>query len=161
MCVAPTLYTRPSPPTDNHHTQQGAQYLTTPNLHITVSKASESAIKAVEKLGGTVISRYYNRLTLVRLLLICVSLLPTLTKARAPQRALVRPDMFVRKGKPIPRDADPITRRDLVYYSSKEKRGYLWVQAEANKTMAEMQAAEAGQAKPVEGEQAKQPEAAA
>ncbi|BGP01257.1 YmL10 [Rhodotorula toruloides] len=124
----------------------GAQYLTTPNLHITVSKASESAIKAVEKLGGTVISRYYNRLTL---------------------RALVRPDMFIKKGKKIPRNADPITRRDLVYYSSEEKRGYLWVRAQADKTMAEMEAAEAGEAgeasevQPVEVKQAKQPEVSA
>ncbi|BGP23284.1 50S ribosomal protein l15 [Rhodotorula toruloides] len=118
----------------------GADCLTTPNLHITVSKASEAAIKAVEKLGGTVISRYYNRLTL---------------------RALVRPDMFIRKGRAIPRDADPVTRRDLIYYSSKEKRGYLWVRAQADKTMAEMESVEAGQQKPVEAEHAKQPEVSA
>lgn len=75
--------------------------------------------------------------------------------------------MFIKKGKKIPRDADPIARRDLVYYSSEEKRGYLWVRAQADQTMAEMEAAEAGEAsevsevKPVEGEQAKQPEVSA
>lgn len=143
---------------------QGAQYLTTPNLHITVSKASESAIKAVEKLGGTVISRYYNRLTLVRPL---TSLFSRTTDEYVTQRALVRPDMFIKKGKKIPRNADPITRRDLVYYSSEEKRGYLWVRAQADKTMAEMEAAEAGEAgeasevQPVEVKQAKQPEVSA
>ena len=42
---------------------QGAQHLKVP-IHITPSRASKSAIEAVEKLGGTVFCRYYNRLSL-------------------------------------------------------------------------------------------------
>ena len=42
---------------------QGAEHLTAP-IHITPSRASKSAIRAVEKQGGTVVCRYYNRLSL-------------------------------------------------------------------------------------------------
>lgn len=42
---------------------QGAQHLKVP-IHITPSRASRSAVEAVEKLGGTVFCRYYNRLSL-------------------------------------------------------------------------------------------------
>lgn len=46
-------------------TLQGASNFTTPNVHITVSKASQSAIAAIESLGGSLVARYENRLTLV------------------------------------------------------------------------------------------------
>lgn len=42
---------------------QGAEHLKTP-IHITPSRASKSAIRAVEKLGGTVFCKYYNNLAL-------------------------------------------------------------------------------------------------
>jgi len=42
---------------------QGAEQLKVP-IHITPSRASKSAIRAVEKQGGTVVCRYYNRLSL-------------------------------------------------------------------------------------------------
>lgn len=42
---------------------QGAEHLKVP-IHITPSRASKSAIRAVEKQGGTVMCRYYNRLSL-------------------------------------------------------------------------------------------------
>jgi hypothetical protein len=42
---------------------QGAAQLKTP-IHITPSRASKSAIRAVEKLGGTVFCKYYNDLAL-------------------------------------------------------------------------------------------------
>jgi len=44
----------------------GKEHWATPGVQITVSKASGEAIRAVEKLGGTLIARYENRLTLVR-----------------------------------------------------------------------------------------------
>ncbi|GAA5858472.1 hypothetical protein JCM8547_007322 [Rhodosporidiobolus lusitaniae] len=91
----------------------GADNLTTPNLHITVSKASKSAIEAVERLGGTLIARYENRLTL---------------------RALVRPESFYLKGRALPGKADPVSRRDLLYYSDMKNRGYLAIEAELAKT---------------------------
>ncbi|GAA5827935.1 hypothetical protein JCM5353_007748 [Sporobolomyces roseus] len=86
----------------------GAQYLTTPNLNITASKASQTAIQAIESLNGTFTARYENRLTL---------------------RALIRPLSFLSKSLPIPGKANPITRRDLLYYSNPKHRGYLAVQA--------------------------------
>lgn len=75
-----------------------------PKMHITVSKASGSAIRAIEASGGEVVTRYYTPLTL---------------------RALIRPLAFERKGRPIPRDADPLKRRDVLYYTRWDKRGYL------------------------------------
>ena len=42
---------------------QGAEHLKVP-IHITPSRASKSAIRAVEAQGGTVVCRYYNRLSL-------------------------------------------------------------------------------------------------
>ena len=42
---------------------QGSEYLKTP-IHITPSRASKSAIRAVEKAGGTVFCKHYNALAL-------------------------------------------------------------------------------------------------
>ena len=42
---------------------QGAEQLKVP-VHIIPSRASKSAIQAVEKLGGSVYCQYYNRLSL-------------------------------------------------------------------------------------------------
>ncbi|GAA6000385.1 hypothetical protein JCM10207_007990 [Rhodosporidiobolus poonsookiae] len=86
----------------------GAEHLTTPGLNITVSKASQAAIAAVEKLDGTLVARYENRLTL---------------------RALIRPQSFYLKARALPGKADPIARRDLLYYSDPKHRGYLAVEA--------------------------------
>ncbi|GAA5855940.1 hypothetical protein JCM9279_005556 [Rhodotorula babjevae] len=86
----------------------GAQHFVTPGVQITVSKASTKAIQAVEKLGGTLVARYENRLTL---------------------RALIRPESFFLKGRPLPGKADPVARRHLLYYSDPKKRGYLALEA--------------------------------
>ncbi|GAA6017895.1 hypothetical protein JCM11491_001207 [Sporobolomyces phaffii] len=85
----------------------GAQYLTSPNLQIEASKASQTAIKAIEALNGTFVARYENRLTL---------------------RALIRPFSFFAKSLPLPGKANPITRRELLYYSNPKNRGYLALQ---------------------------------
>lgn len=44
---------------------QGKETFRTPGVHLTVSKASSSAIAAIENLSGTLVARYENRLTLV------------------------------------------------------------------------------------------------
>lgn len=44
------------------------------------------------------------------------------------QRALINPQSFDRRGLKIPNKADPIQRRDLVYYSDPKHRGYLAVE---------------------------------
>ncbi|EPQ58721.1 hypothetical protein GLOTRDRAFT_126750 [Gloeophyllum trabeum ATCC 11539] len=74
----------------------GADRLKTP-VHITPSRASKSAIAAVEKLGGSVFCRYYNPLALRD----CV------------------------KGRTDRLDAAPIRRTDIEWYTSWQNRGYL------------------------------------
>ena len=49
--------------TDGRAVIQGSQFLTTP-IHITPARASQSAIRAVEKIGGTVFCKYYNALAI-------------------------------------------------------------------------------------------------
>ncbi|GAA5828291.1 hypothetical protein JCM3770_004953 [Rhodotorula araucariae] len=100
----------------------GAEHFTTPNVQITVSKASKSAIAAIEALNGSLVARYENRLTL---------------------RALIRPESFYTKGRPLPGKADPVARRDLLYYSDPAKRGYLALEAQVQ---AQAQRGETGEA---------------
>ncbi|TFY83603.1 hypothetical protein EWM64_g395 [Hericium alpestre] len=74
----------------------GAEHLKAP-IHITPSRASKSAIKAVEKLGGTVFCKYYNRLSLYDCL----------------------------KGRTDRTEAAPTRREDIVWYTEWKNRGYL------------------------------------
>ncbi|EIN07645.1 ribosomal protein L15 [Punctularia strigosozonata HHB-11173 SS5] len=74
----------------------GAKNLRTP-IHIAPSRASASAIKAVEEAGGSVFCRYYNRLALYD----CV------------------------KGRTDRVDAAPTKREDILWYTSFKNRGYL------------------------------------
>jgi large subunit ribosomal protein L15 len=71
-------------------------------LHIVVSKASRAAIANVERVGGSILCKYYTANTL---------------------RALVKPHKY--EGKLIPRDATPVNKRELVWYSNAANRGYL------------------------------------
>lgn len=80
---------------------EGAEHLRTP-INLIVSRATGSAIAAVEAAGGTIETRYYTDVTL---------------------RALVKPYRF--EGKLLPRDADPSSKRELIYYSNPAHRGYL------------------------------------
>ncbi|PWN51327.1 ribosomal protein L15 [Violaceomyces palustris] len=80
---------------------EGAKHLRDP-VNLVVSRASQSVIEAVEALGGSVECRYYNKLSL---------------------RALVKPEKFVGRRRPKP--ADPIAKKDLLWYSSPHNRGYL------------------------------------
>ena len=81
----------------------GSSHLRT-RISIIVSKASASAIEGVEAVGGSIECRFYNQLSL---------------------RALTKPDKWFQKGKNLPRPADPIKKKDLLYYSSPNRRGYL------------------------------------
>jgi len=74
----------------------GAEHLKTP-VYITPSRASHSAIRAVEKHGGSVVCRYYNPLSLRD----CI-------KGREDRIA-----------------AAPTRREDIVWYTNKNNRGYL------------------------------------
>lgn len=69
----------------------GAQVLSQP-LKLVVSRASTTAIKAVEKAGGSITCKYYTPLTL---------------------RALVKPEKWTDRGRLLPRESMPINRRDL------------------------------------------------
>ncbi|KAK9327825.1 ribosomal protein L18e/L15P [Lipomyces starkeyi] len=77
----------------------GKENFKTP-INITVSRASKEAIKCIEELGGTVTTKYYNRLGL---------------------RALLHPEYF----STLPLEARPIRRRDIEYYKNAGVRGYL------------------------------------
>ena len=81
----------------------GASHLRTP-VHLVVSRASRTAIEAVERAGGSIVCRYYNATSL---------------------RALVKPHKWLSAGKPLPRFADPVSQSDLLWYSSVNNRGYL------------------------------------
>ncbi|KAL5533390.1 MRPL10 [Sanghuangporus sanghuang] len=74
----------------------GAEHLKMP-VHIVASRASQSAIKAVEKLGGSVFCKYYNDLSLRD----CV------------------------KGRTDRLDAAPTRREDIQWYMNWRNRGYL------------------------------------
>lgn len=67
--------------------RQGAETFTTP-ITIEVSRASQKAIEAIEKAGGSITTRYYNALAL---------------------RATVHPEKFVK----IPKFAAPLRKEDI------------------------------------------------
>ena len=70
-------------------------------VDIEVSKASKTAIKAIERQGGKITCAYYNKLGL---------------------RLLLKPEKF--EGKRIPRRARPNTKL-MEYYTSVKNKGYL------------------------------------
>ena len=72
-------------------------------VDIEVSRASKSAITAVEKAGGKITEVYYNSLGL---------------------RALLKPEWFAKRGRPLPRPALPPPKL-MKYYVAPEGRGYL------------------------------------
>lgn len=73
----------------------GAETLAQP-VDVVVSRASLSAIKAIEAAGGSITCVYYTPLTL---------------------RALVKPEKWTDKGKMVPRQSIPIGRKDLREYT--------------------------------------------
>ncbi|CAH6719403.1 54S ribosomal protein L10, mitochondrial [[Candida] jaroonii] len=73
-------------------------------LNIESSKASAGAVKSIEGIGNSFTAKYYTKLGL---------------------RAHIYPETFLLKKGYIPLEARPTHRRDIQYYSSEEKRGYL------------------------------------
>ncbi|KAG7665904.1 MRPL10 [[Candida] subhashii] len=82
---------------------EGAENYSVP-LNIEVSKASLTAIAAVEKLGKEITTKYFTKLSL---------------------KAHIDPDYFLLTRGYVPLPARPTHRRDIDYYSNQEKRGYL------------------------------------
>lgn len=73
-------------------------------INLVVSRASVSAIKAVESLGGTITCKFYTPLSI---------------------RAAVKPEKWTDRGRVVPEDPIPLGRRDLMYYTDMKNRGYL------------------------------------
>ncbi|KAI9770384.1 MAG: YmL10 [Geoglossum simile] len=91
---------------------RGAGELRTP-INIIVSRASASAIQAIEAQGGSVTSRYYTRPSIRRVLF---SQTPSFAN-QAPDATSVEPFAF--------RLPDPTSRKDIEYYRDPAHRGYL------------------------------------
>ncbi|PVU98085.1 hypothetical protein BB559_001784 [Furculomyces boomerangus] len=77
----------------------GSIYFKTP-INIEVTKASKSAIKRIEELGGSITCTYHNKLAL---------------------RAILKPEKFGI----IPKFANPTNHKLLQWYQNPENRGYL------------------------------------
>lgn len=71
-------------------------------IHLVVSRASQTAMDRIESLGGSIECKYYTANTL---------------------RALVKPHKY--EGRLLPRDAVPVLKKELVWYSNAANRGYL------------------------------------
>ncbi|KAK0531189.1 YmL10 [Tilletia horrida] len=92
----------------------GAHHLRTP-INLIVSRASQKAIAAIEGTGGSVECRYYNASAL---------------------RRLCYPHKFgslnvAGKGNAEAVSPDPISKKDILWYSSPRNRGYLALRAAA------------------------------
>ncbi|KAL2429508.1 Large ribosomal subunit protein uL15m [Exophiala dermatitidis] len=109
----------------------GASELKTP-VHIIVSKASQSAIAAVEALGGTVTTRFYTPQAIRRIRL---QQMHPFISLRWDPLALNKPSLAVHGGESLEdrvsglgyeyRLPDPTSRKDLEYYRDAKNRGYL------------------------------------
>jgi len=110
---------------------RGATALTTP-INIVVSRASQSAIAAVEALGGTVTTRFYTPLAIRR---IRNSEMHPYVSMRWDQAALNKPVLAI-EGADSPEEKvkglgfeyrlpDPSGRKEIEYYRDIRNRGYL------------------------------------
>jgi large subunit ribosomal protein L15 len=111
----------------------GADLLKTP-IHIVVSKASQAAIEAVEKAGGTVTTRFYTPQAIRRIKVLqmhpYVSLKwdQTALASSNPVLAVDGGDVLENKVKGMGytyRLPDPSGRKDIEYYRDAKNRGYL------------------------------------
>lgn len=102
---------------------RGKEELTS-KINIVVSQASEEAIAAVEKAGGTVTTRYYTKFAIRKIM----------SNQMDPIHSLASRITFGDEPAPEPTDSrrgyqyrlpDPVSRRSLEYYRDKAKRGYL------------------------------------
>lgn len=82
---------------------RGAETLKQP-ITLSASKATSYAIEKIESLGGKFTSEYYTDFGM---------------------RALTRPEATLKKYARIPLRARPVDRRNIEFYRSEERRGYL------------------------------------
>jgi hypothetical protein len=94
-------------------------------INVMVSRASASAIAAIEAAGGRIVTRYYTKDSIRRLLADeCVN-----TEEPLPVGAEHVPDVLAAlrapDGRRLYRLPDPTSRPDLEYYRDPKNRGYL------------------------------------
>jgi large subunit ribosomal protein L15 len=97
-------------------------------LNIIVSRASASAIAAIEAVGGTITTRYYTKFAIQRIL----------RGKTDPANSLLTPSHVPvvmvgeagRKGGFLNRLPDPTSRKDIEYYRDPAHRGYLSYQVQ-------------------------------
>lgn len=102
---------------------RGAESFTTRGVSILVSRASASAIKRIEELGGTVVTRYYTRLSLRRLIRGEVENRDT--PLPVGKEFVAEELQRMREGGWKYRLPDPTSRWDREYYRDRAHRGYL------------------------------------
>lgn len=101
---------------------RGSEYLKQP-IHVMVSRVSASAIQAIEAAGGSVVTRYYTRLGIRRLLSgESVNTDKPLPQGKEHVEAVLAE---ARKGPFRYRLPDPTSRWDMEYYRDPAHRGYL------------------------------------
>lgn len=93
---------------------RSSEKLTTP-VEIVVSRASAAAIEAIESAGGKVITRYYTKPSISRVLRGETDPIYSIQSAPSPTP---RPEFKYR----LP---DPASRKDIEYYRDPAHRGYL------------------------------------
>ena len=110
-----------------------SEVLKTP-VHIVVSRASQSAIEAVEKIGGTVTTRFYTPAAVSR---IKMNVMHSYISQRWDPAAIGNPSILPPEGYGMAledrvtglgyqyRLPDPVGRKDLEYYREAKNRGYL------------------------------------
>lgn len=109
---------------------RGKNELTTP-INIVVSRASAEAIEAVEKLGGTVTTRFYSKFAIRKILAGDMDPIHSLQSriqmapAESEGAEAAAEAMLVERSKYPFRLPDPTSRKDLEYYRDAAHRGYL------------------------------------
>lgn len=109
---------------------RGKNELTTP-INIIVSRASAEAIEAVEKLGGTVTTRFYSPFAIRKILAGDMDPIHSLQSriqmapAESEGAEAAAEAMLVERSKYPFRLPDPTSRKDLEYYRDAAHRGYL------------------------------------
>ncbi|KAL1840005.1 hypothetical protein VTJ49DRAFT_922 [Mycothermus thermophilus] len=106
----------------------GKETFRTP-INIVVSRASAAAIEAVERAGGKILTRYYTRDALKRLVRgeVVHTTTPLPVGPEHVNRVLgrMRHEARVSGGKKVYRLPDPTSREDIEYYRDPAHRGYL------------------------------------
>ena len=105
---------------------RGNEELKTP-INILVSRASATAIEAIEAVGGTVTTRFYTKQSIKRLLkgesessFTPLALTPPSTEASPILEAVAASTLPFSNRLP-----DPTSRKDMEYYRDQAHRGYL------------------------------------